>query len=56
VAQIVSKLFYIVKPNKAYFGEKDFQQLAIVREMVKQLDIPVEIVGVPSFAKRMAWL
>lgn len=47
VAQIVSKLFYIVKPTKAYFGEKDFQQLAIVREMVKQLDIPVEIVGVP---------
>ena len=47
VAQIVSKLFYAVKPDKAYFGEKDFQQLAIVREMVKQLQIPVEIVAVP---------
>ncbi|MCW1734446.1 pantoate--beta-alanine ligase [Anaerorudis cellulosivorans] len=47
VAQIVSKLFYAVKPTRAYFGEKDFQQLAIVREMVRQLAIPVEIVGVP---------
>lgn len=47
VAQIVSKLFYAVKPDKAYFGEKDFQQLAIVREMVKQLQIPVEIIAVP---------
>jgi pantoate--beta-alanine ligase len=47
VAQIVSKLFYTVKPDKAYFGEKDFQQLAIVRKMVKQLQIPVEIVAVP---------
>ena len=47
VAQIVSKLFYAVGPGRAYFGEKDFQQLAIVREMVKQLQIPVEIVAVP---------
>ncbi len=47
VAQIVSKLFEIVKPNKAYFGEKDFQQLAIIRQMVKQLSMPIEIVGVP---------
>lgn len=47
VAQIVSKLFYAVKPDKAYFGEKDFQQLAIIREMVKQLQIPVEIIAVP---------
>ena len=47
VAQIVSKLFYAVGPDRAYFGEKDFQQLAIVREMVKQLQIPVEIVAVP---------
>jgi pantoate--beta-alanine ligase len=47
VAQIVSKLFTIIRPDKAYFGEKDFQQLAIVREMVKQLQLPVTIVAVP---------
>lgn len=47
VAQIVSKLFVFVEPNRAYFGEKDFQQLAIIRQMVKQLSMPIEIVGVP---------
>ena len=45
VAQIVSKLFYAVEPERAYFGEKDFQQLAIIREMVRQLALPVQIVG-----------
>nr|WP_319998082.1 pantoate--beta-alanine ligase [uncultured Draconibacterium sp.] len=44
VAQVVSRLFDIVKPTKAYFGLKDFQQLAIVKNMVKQLQLPVEIV------------
>ncbi len=44
VAQVVSKLFEIVKPNKAYFGLKDFQQLAIIKNMVAQLNLPVEIV------------
>ena len=47
VCQVVSKLFMIVEPDKAYFGEKDFQQLAIIREMVKQMHFPLEIVGCP---------
>lgn len=47
VAQIVSKLFYAVEPDRAYFGEKDFQQLAIIREMVRQLNLSVQIVGCP---------
>lgn len=47
VCQIVSKLFMIVEPDKAYFGEKDFQQLAIIREMAKQMNFPLEIVGCP---------
>jgi pantoate--beta-alanine ligase len=44
VAQVVIRLFDMVKPTKAYFGLKDFQQLAIVKNMVKQLQLPVEIV------------
>src|SRR5690554_780703 len=44
VAQVVSKLFELVQPKKAYFGLKDFQQLAIVKAMVRQLNLPVEIV------------
>jgi len=47
VAQVVSKLFDVVNPDRAYFGKKDFQQLAIIREMVKQLNYPIEIVGCP---------
>ncbi|MBD8389727.1 pantoate--beta-alanine ligase [Dysgonomonas sp. BGC7] len=47
VAQVVSRLFDIVKPDKAYFGQKDFQQLAIIRAMVKQLGLPVQIVPMP---------
>jgi len=43
VCQIVSKLFYIVKPTRAYFGEKDYQQIAVVRAMADDLKIPVEI-------------
>ncbi len=47
VAQVVSRLFDLVKPAKAYFGEKDFQQIAVIREMVRQLRIPVEIIPCP---------
>lgn len=47
VAQIVSKLFEIVTPDRAYFGEKDFQQIAVIREMVRQLKFPVDIVACP---------
>jgi len=47
VAQVVSKLFEMVNPDKAYFGLKDFQQLAIIKDMVKQLQLNVEIVSCP---------
>ena len=47
VIQIVSKLFQLVQPDKAYFGEKDFQQLAIIHRMVKNLKFKVEIVDCP---------
>ncbi|MDR3704428.1 MAG: pantoate--beta-alanine ligase [Paludibacteraceae bacterium] len=47
VVQIVSKLFSIVTPSKAYFGEKDFQQVAIIKHMVKELKYPVEIIPCP---------
>lgn len=47
VAQIVNKLFLMVKPDKAYFGEKDFQQIAVIRRMVETENIDVEIVSCP---------
>ena len=47
VAQVVSRLFAIVEPAKAYFGEKDFQQIAVIKAMVEQLGLDVEIVECP---------
>ena len=44
VCQVVSRLFYIVKPQRAYFGEKDWQQIAVVKAMVRHLGLPVQIV------------
>jgi pantoate--beta-alanine ligase len=47
VGTIVKRLFEIVKPNKAYFGEKDFQQLQIVKKLVSKHKIPIEVIGCP---------
>lgn len=47
VCQVVSRLFYIVRPDRAYFGEKDWQQIAVVKAMVKALSLGVEIVECP---------
>ncbi len=48
VATVVTKLFNIIRPDRAYFGEKDYQQLQVIKRLIRDLFIPVSIIGIPT--------
>ncbi len=52
VGTVVEELFRQVQPHNAYFGEKDYQQLAIIKKMVKKTNLPVKIHGVPTLREQ----
>ena len=52
VCQVVSRLFYIVKPQRAYFGEKDWQQIAVIKRLVAFINSPVEIIECPTIREK----
>jgi hypothetical protein len=55
VLTVVAKLFGLTRPGLALFGEKDYQQLTLIRAMVRELALPVQVVGVPPSARTTAW-